>query len=82
MNQPRRSKQAARRKCSRRKWLSHCAYVAHRPRTRLFFELVMVMNYGTRMTARDAWEVATAGYLPRTRFKPLRSRKEADDLPW
>ena len=78
----RRDAQPIRRKCSRRKWLSHCAFIAHRPRTRLFFELVMVINYGTRMTARGAWEAATAGYLPRTCFKPPLSRKEADDLPW
>jgi hypothetical protein len=77
----RRARQAIRRKCGRRLWLSHCAYIAKKPRANLFFELVMVPFYGEPLTARHAWEVATAGHLPRTFREPPR-RSASDNVPF
>ena len=78
----RRARQAIRRKCSRRQWLSYCAYIAQNPRAKHFFTLVGVPHYGIRFTARLAWEVATANMLPRTNFRPLPTRSYYDDLPF
>ena len=78
----RRTRQAIRRKCGRRKWLSHCAFIAQNPRANHFFTLVGVPFYGVRFTARLAWETATAGHLKRTNFRPTPARAAGDDLPF
>ena len=78
----RRARQAIRRKCGRRQWLHHCAYIAKNPRANWFFELVMVPQYGVLIDTKNAWAIATAGMLPRTNFRPLTTRRADDDLPF
>ena len=52
------------------------------PRANHFFTLVGVPFYGVRFTARLAWDVATAGILKRTNFRPTPTRAAGDDLPF
>ena len=78
----RRTRQATRRKCGRRQWLAHCAYIAKNPRANWFFELVMVSQYGVLIDTKNAWAIATAGMLPRTNFRPTPTRAAGDDLPF